>query len=141
VSGTLNTAKWTSELNRDLYATSCFPDDHFYQGNIKLLSKRNTEKYPIADSFFSIASFGKTWPELENPSLHQTSMHFNEPKSEFQRWVLELQNGNGECLVQTLMNYASKKGYTLGKFYHLFEAEVEAGLLRHDSSGRVEAIL
>jgi len=139
VSGTLNTASWASQLNRDLYATSCFPADHYYQGNVKLLSQRHPDRYPFAHSFFSAQSLGSTWPDLANQSLKQTSLALSlNPKSEIQRWVIELQSRAGECMVQALMEYAGKKGYTPGKFYHLFEAEIEAGMLVHDSSGRVD---
>ena len=139
VSGTLNTANWAMKLNRDLYATSCFPDDHYYQGNVKLLSQRDSLRYPVADLFFNSGSLGKSWPDLEEPESTQGSLSLHaEPKSEIQKWVYELKQSNGECQIQTLMNYASKQGYTLGKFYHLFEAEVESGLLSHDSSGRVD---
>jgi DNA protecting protein DprA len=140
VSGSLNTATHAMKLNRDLYATSCFPWDHYYQGNVKLLSQKEPLRYPFADPVFSSQSFGKTWPNLAFPEIQQTSFFKPEAKSEMQKWVLELQSGGRECLVQTLMNFASQKGHTLGAFYHLFEAEIEAGRLRHDSSGRVDII-
>ena len=135
ISGTLNTAKWASDYHRDLYATSCFPGDHFYQGNEKLLSQRMTNRYPVADPFFSALSLGKSWPELA--SLGQASFTFV-PKSEIQKWVLELKTNYGECQVQSLMNYASTQGLTLGKFYLQYEKELSQGLITEDQEGRVD---
>jgi DNA protecting protein DprA len=139
VSGTLNTAKWASDLNRDLYATSCFPTDPHYQGNVKLLSQKDPIRYPVAQSLFNAESLAATWSELGDARLGQGRLPFSAtPKSELQRWVLELQSLAGECHVQALMDLASAKGYTLGNFYHLFEAEVDSGKLVEDSTGRVQ---
>lgn len=142
VSGTLNTATWAQRFNRDLYATSCFPSDHFYQGNVKLLSEKETNKYPVARSFFHAGSLAATWSDLGEAGFVQTCLPFQqEAKTEIQRWVLALKDECGECSVQNLMNYASKQGYTLGRFYLQYEKELEAGYLRQDSSGRVDALL
>jgi DNA protecting protein DprA len=139
VSGTLNTAKWATDFNRDLYATSCFPKDHFYQGNVKLLNQKQTDRYAVAQAFFNVQSLSSSWSKLgENKSDAQEIFDFI-PEAKIQKWVLELQAlTNGECKVQALMNHASQQGLTLGRFYQLFEAEVAAGLLKHDTSGRVE---
>lgn len=67
ISGSLNTANHAFHLNRDLYATPCFPDDTFYEGNQKLLSQKETDKYPIADPFFGVHSLLKTWERLSLP--------------------------------------------------------------------------
>ena len=138
VSGTLNTAKWATDLDRDLYATSCFPTDCHYQGNVKLLSQKDSDRYSVAQGFYGVQSLGATWGDLDDPDRFQNRLALNaSPKSDIQRWVLELQSVSGVCHVQALMEHASKKGYTLGKFYHLFEAEVDAGMLKHDENGRV----
>ncbi len=142
VSGTLNTANWAQRFNRDLYATSCFPSDHYYQGNVKLLCEKETARYPIAKSFFHVGSFGATWNDLNHSGMIQNSLPFaQEAKTEIQKWVLTLKRECGECSVQNLMNYASTQGYTLGNFYLQYEKELEAGFLRQDSSGRVDALL
>ena len=142
VSGTLNTANWATRLNRQLYATPCFPGDHFYQGNEKLLSQRAPDRYPIAEPFFGVHILTSTWTTLSNLGDIQDTFQFKKgPTTEIQRWVLELRSEWGECQVQALMNHASKNGKTLGQFYQEFEAEVEAGLIKHDSNGRVEVNL
>ncbi|MBC7396359.1 MAG: DNA-protecting protein DprA [Bdellovibrionales bacterium] len=142
VSGTLNTASWAQRFNRDLYATSCFPLDHYYQGNVKLLSEKETNKYPVARSFFHVGSFGATWSDFNTSGLIQDCLPFTRaPKTEIQKWVLKLKADTGECSVQNLMNYATTQGQTLGRFYLQFEKEMEAGYLRQDSSGRVDVLL
>jgi DNA protecting protein DprA len=144
VSGTLNTAKWASDFNRDLYATTCFPGDHFYQGNEKLLSERMTNRYPVAMPFFNTGSLSATWPELEMMRAEKPQLNLNlksyadsRAKTQIQKWVLELKHEYGECHVQTLMNHASRNKLTLGEFYQKFESELGAGLLVQDQSGRV----
>ncbi len=140
ISGTLNTATWTIRMNRELYATSCFPGDHYYQGNEKLLSQRNNESYPIAFPFFSAESFSFLWPCLRKesqPKLRKTIV----PKSTIQKWVLELKQAHGKCEVQALMNYAYAQGLTLGAFYLEFEKELDSGLITQDILGEVEANL
>jgi hypothetical protein len=142
VSGTLNTANWATRLNRQLYATPCFPGDHFYQGNEKLLSQRAPDRYPVAEPFFGVHSLASTWTTLLNRDESQDRFQFNpSPQTEIQRWILELKSEWGECQVQALMNHASQKGKTLGQFYQEFESELAAGLIKHDSSGRVEVNL
>lgn len=138
VSGTLNTANAAMKLNRDVYATSCFPRDQFYQGNLKLLSQRETLRYPLADAFYSAESLCKTWFDLVSPQA-QKKMNLNQdPKTKIQRWVIELQTAAGECRVQALMNHASSHGHTLGSFYQEFEAEVAQGLLKYNAEGIVQ---
>jgi DNA protecting protein DprA len=138
VSGTLNTANAAMKLNRDVYATSCFPNDQFYQGNLKLLSKRETLRYPMAEAFYSAESLCKTWFDIAGPHAQKTMNLNSAQKTKIQRWVIELQSAAGLCHVQALMNYASSQGHTLGNFYQEFETEVALGLLTYDSEGIVQ---
>ncbi|MBS1959904.1 MAG: DNA-protecting protein DprA [Bdellovibrionales bacterium] len=137
VSGTLNTAKHAMELNRDLYATSCFPSDHFFKGNQKLLSKKDTNRYPIADPLFDVQSLATSWKFLSgNPELGLSAS--KTALSKAQTWVLELKNEFGACHLQTLMNLATGKGMSLSAFYAELELEFETGNLTQDSAGRIE---
>ena len=139
VSGTLNTANWAMKMNRQLYATSCFPSDPFYQGNLKLLSQRESDRYPVAESFFGTESLGSTWADLDHPQNLQSSLSFSaRTLTKIQKWVLMIQSECGECQVQNLMTYASSQGHTLGSFYLEYEKELEMGYLKQDTSGRVD---
>jgi DNA protecting protein DprA len=136
ISGTLNTATHAAKFNRDLYATPCFPGDPFFQGNEKLLSEKDTDRYPVAKPLFSVESLSPTWADLARARDPQTEFGFV-PKSEIQKWVAEIKAQHGECLVQVLMNHAYTQGLTLGKFYLRYEKEMEAGLITQDLDGRV----
>ena len=139
VSGTLNTANWAFKLNRDLYATSCFPSDVFYQGNVKLLSQRESGRFPIAQNFFCAKSLSSTWTNLAGMENSQESFLLESAKlSEIQKWVIELQAISGKCQIQALMELASSNGVSLGEFYKRYEGELEAGSLNQDPNGRVE---
>ena len=137
ISGTLNTAKHASELNRDLYATPCFPNDPFFEGNQKLLSQQNSEKYPVADLFYSVNSFGKTWKNISMVNtIHKTTKRKN--RSKIQNWILNLQFEQGECRVQSLMNFAISKGITAGQFYQEYEIELNSGKITENLLGIVD---
>ncbi len=136
ISGTLNTAKWAMQLDRDLYATSHFPGDLHYQGNEKLLSERNTHRHPLARSFFGVHSLAATWTGLDGIRNSQATLPLN-PKTKLQRWVLEMAEENGSCHIQALMNFAYEQGKTPGSFYLEFEKEVREGYLAHHPDGRV----
>lgn len=141
VSGTLNTASWANRFNRDLYATSCFPEDPFYLGNLKLLTQKETHRYPVAHAFYNTQSFESSWSELGLQS-NQNSFSFSKvPPSKIQKWVLELKSEYGVCQIQALLNYAHSKGQTLGAFYQEYEKDLNAGLLTIDEKGRVDAAL
>ena len=134
ISGTLNTATWAAKYGRDLYATSCFPGDTFYQGNEKLLCEFDTELYPIAKPFFAAQSLAGTWNGLSPQK--QASLPLDAQTS-IQKWVLELYSAYGSCQVQALMSHAYQHGLTPGKFYLEFEEEIQKGLLYHHQDGRV----
>jgi DNA protecting protein DprA len=150
VSGTLSTATWAMKAERDLYATSCFPNDPFYEGNQKLLSQKDTDRYPIARAFFAAHSFGETWNGLALPidqkkkkkgvDIFEEAANklVIEPKTRIQKWVVELKAEFGECQVQSLMNLAHSKGITLGSFYREYEQELKEGYIRESPLGRVE---
>ncbi len=139
VSGTLNTAKWASLYNRDLYATPCFPSDPFYQGNLKLLSQKDTSRNPVAESLYGADSLGKTWPRLSLNSS-QSTFAFERPKTPIQRWILELKLEYGECQIQALLNHAHSKGKSPGQFYQDYEKNLNEGLITVDEQGRVDAV-
>ncbi len=129
ISGTLNTAKWTMDLNRDLYATSCFPGDPFFQGNEKLLAQKDTHRYPLATPFFGAHTLG---------IIGVQQSLFAEPLSEIQKWIIELKIEFGSCQVQALMNRAYSEGKTLGTFYRQYDQELKAGWIRELDNGVVE---
>ena len=139
VSGTLNTANWAMKLNRNLYATSCFPGDPFYEGNEKLLSQKSTERYPVAESFFGPHSLESTWTDRLPGQSAQSELPWREkPRSEIQTWVLEIKHASGECHLHALLNHALQKGHTPVSFYRNLEAELAAGALRQSLEGCLE---
>lgn len=152
VSGTLNTAMWATRMNRNLYATSCFPGDPFFKGNEKLLSQQHPDRYPVAEPLFGAHSLGTSWSFLAEGGqarLLPDRLRGPDPdggeatpprraETRIQEWVLELEAEFGTCEIQTLMNHASAQGLTLGKFYLEFEREVENGAIVHSGDGRVE---
>ncbi len=141
VSGTLNTASWAMRFNRNLYATSCFPADPFFEGNEKLLSQRRPDAYPVAEGFFGIHSLESTWSDLGSAGGIQESLSLaHEPLTQFQSWALEIKHEFGECRVQALWGRALEQGVGAGSFYLALEREIEAGLLRRDQDGRIEVV-
>ena len=140
VSGTLNTAKWAIDFNRDLYATSCFPSDPFYQGNLKLLNHQKTDRYSVAKAFYSAESFAETWNHLNIQTTQSAFPFQTPPRSQLQKWVLELKTEYGECQLQSLMNYAYTQGKTPGSFYLEYEKDVKAGLIVVNGSGLIDII-
>ena len=141
VSGTLNTASWANRLNRDLYATPTFPGDAFYQGNEKLLSQRQTDRYPPAQPLFSAQSFEASWSRLLGPGRKTAPLTLVKPQTEIQEWVKTLESQHGVCHLQALLQHASLLGQSPGQFYLNFETEINQGYLRHWSDGRVEALI
>ena len=142
ISGTLNTATWAMRMNREIFATSCFPGDYYYQGNEKLLSQTRSDTYPIATPFFSAQSFSSIWPEIyqneeEKKQVRKKRIH---PLSELQTWVLEMKQNYGKCEVQALMNLAQDHGLSLGSFYKKYEEELELGFLKQNGLGQVEVV-
>jgi DNA protecting protein DprA len=138
-SGTLNTANWATRLNRDLYATSCFPGDHRFEGNEKLLSQRTPDRYPVAQSFFGPHSLASTWPGL---AIHENKApdlkRQNRSLSPIQRWVLEIRNRYGECHLPALLGRASSEGIPRGALLQILEVEFREGRLKQESDGRIE---
>ena len=139
ISGTLNTTSHASKFSRDIYATSAFPGDTFFEGNEKLLSERRPDRYPKAEPVFGADSFSSLWPILarDGQSNLFSQLASIEPSTDIQRWVLEIKSEFGRCPVQSLMNRASARGLTLGKFYLEYEKELESGLLIQDADGCV----
>lgn len=137
-SGTLNTANWATRMNRDLYATSCFPGDPRFEGNEKLLSQRRTDRYPVATSFFGPHSLSSTWPELSS-NLHETpaSSRFRAHETLVQKWVHEIKKERGACYLPALMSRASREGITRGVLFEMLEAEIRKGLLIQEADGQV----
>ncbi|NDF14178.1 hypothetical protein EB061_02505 [bacterium] len=138
-SGTLNTATWATRLNRDLYATSCFPGDHRFEGNEKLLSQRTTDRYPVAQSLFGAHSLTSTWPGLTLEERKDPDPKLlRGPLSPLQRWVFEIRNRYGECHLPALLAKASGEGVPLGKLLQNLEIEFREGRLRQEADGRIE---
>ena len=137
ISGTLNTAHHASNLNRDLYATPCFPDDPFFEGNQKLLSQRNTDRYPIAEPFFGVHSLAKSWNHLQVDSREKKKLD-RKNITKIQKWILELKHIQGECRIQSLMNFATSQGLSPGQFYLEYEKELSEGKFKEDLLGIVD---
>jgi len=141
VSGTLNTATWATKFNRALYATSCFPNDPFYQGNEKLLSQNRSDRYPLAEPFFNAQSLGSTWPDLHSSQSPQSSFELlSKAKTDLQRWILELKHQFGQCHPQALLQHAYQNGLSPGSFYRELEKELASGKINQTREGTLEVI-
>jgi len=141
VSGTLNTAHHASELNRDLYATSSFPNDLFFEGNQKLLSQRDSSKYPSAYPFFDAFSFGTSWNQLKViDSKNKKKKPDRRNISRIQKWILDLKHEQGECRIQSLMNFATTQGLSPGQFYLEFQKELDQKKITEDLLGIVDLV-
>ncbi len=137
VSGTLNTAKHAVTMNRDLYATPCFPDDPFFEGNQKLLSHEDTDRYPLADPFFGVNSLLNTWGYLQKKKTKKRNID-RKNITRIQKWILELKHIQGECRIQSLMNHAINEGITPGQFYTEFKSELDHGRISESLAGIVD---
>lgn len=140
VSGTLNTANWAMNMNRQVFATPAFPNDPFYLGNQKLLSHRDTQRYPIAEPFYGPESLSSCWPELFNatPELRLDFKQSN-IRTRIPKWVVEIESEFGACPIQVLMNRAYEQGLTLGDFYREFEKEIQDGSILQVDEGHVRS--
>ena len=137
ISGTLNTARHASELNRDLYATPSFPGDPFFEGNQKLLSQQFCEKYPVADLFFGVHSLAKTWGQFLEVKTSGKKID-RKNITRIQKWILTLEYEHGECKIQSLMNHAISQGLSPGQFCLEYENELTLGKFTEDLLGRVD---
>jgi len=140
ISGTLNTATHTGTLNRDLYATSCFPGDPFLEGNQRLISGEFSDKYPIAEPFFGVNSFIKTWAHLEKKIIPLRKID-RKSLSMVQKWILNLKHQQGECRIQSLMNFAIDHGLSPGDFYREYKKDMDAGKISENQAGIVDLVL
>lgn len=139
ISGTLNTAKHASELNRDLYATPCFPDDPLFEGNQNLLSQYHSDRYAIAEPFFGVNSLTKTWGHLEVKEKKKRRID-RKNFSKIQKWILELKHLQGDCRIQSLMNFAITQGLSPGQFYLEYDQELKTGKITEDLLGIVDLV-
>jgi len=137
ISGTLNTANHASELNRDLYATPSFPDDIFFEGNQKLLSQKDPGKYPLAHPFFDASCLGVTWEHLRDIKTGKKKTN-RKNITKIQKWVLDLKHEQGECRIQSLMNFATNQGLSPGQFYFEYEKELNTGKITENLLGIVD---
>jgi DNA protecting protein DprA len=140
VSGTLNTASWAQKFNRDLYATSCFPDDPFFQGNQKILSQVQTDRYPVGSPFFGLQSLALTWPELQGNSDIQTELALrSKPRSRLQNLILSIQSEYGMCNARTLLQIDMESGTSPGDHFRELQIEMEAHRIRERADGTLES--
>ena len=140
VSGTLNTASWAQKFNRDLYATSCFPDDPFFQGNQKILSQGQPDRYPVGHPFFGLHSLAPTWPELEADSKGQFELAFrNQPRSRLQNLILSIQSEYGLCNARTLLQIDLESGTDPSDHFRELQIELEEHRIRERSDGTLES--
>ncbi|MBU6153470.1 MAG: DNA-processing protein DprA [Bdellovibrionales bacterium] len=139
VSGTLNTASWAQKFNRDLYATSCFPDDPFFQGNQKILSQSQPDRYPVAHPFFGPQSLACTWPEM--PLNRDTQTNLNFPRCErtrLQEMVLSIQSEFGICHGIALMQADLEAGTPPSTHFRELEIEIREGRIQKHANGSLE---
>lgn len=137
ISGSLNTARHAGDLHKDVYATSCFPNDRYFEGNQDLLSTQKTEKLPIADPFFNARSLWKTWAHIEAPP--EKKKPFNRLKiSRMQKWILDIREDGALCTQQRLLETGVANGLSIPEFYSEFRHEMEIGNIRTDPHGTID---
>ena len=138
VSGTLNTAAWAQKFNRDLYATSCFPEDPFFQGNQKLLSQQHPDRYPVASPFFGPQSLLPSWGFLSCPG-GQKGFNLPDPRrSRLQTLILVIQSELGTCHERILLEHDVKAGRSVPGHFTELEVEIREGRIRRNPDGTVE---
>ncbi len=141
ISGTLNTASWAQKFNRDLYATSCFPDDPFFQGNQKLLSHTCTDRYPVAHPFFGPQSLSLSWPELKGDTLSQRELSLRLPaRSRLQKLLLSIQSEFGTCHARVLFQKDLETGTSPSEHFRELQVEIEQKRIREQPDGMLESI-
>jgi DNA protecting protein DprA len=137
ISGSLNTARHASDLNKDIYATACFPNDRYFEGNQDLLSQQKTHIRPVADLFFNAWSMNKTWSHLQ-PPLEKKKPFNRLQVSRLQKWVLEIQEDSGFCTQQRLVEIGLNSGLSSGEFFSEYKAELQSGKLKLDPNGVID---
>jgi len=138
VSGTLNTATWAQKFNRDLYATPCFPGDPYFEGNEKILSRTQTDRFPLAEAFYGASSLGPTWPNLIPDASGQTALELQiTPQSDLLRWIQELNSEFGICRPEPLLDLAHSRGMSPGQFYALLNLEIREGRAVQNPDGSI----
>lgn len=138
-SGALNTARWTRELGRDLYAVPCFPGARGMEGNQRLLEEGGA--YP----FWGVRSLGTSWPALGTDPLkpHRNRNSSNEvarciiqncsiaAQRVFESWIESqaIQEGSEVIEVHRLCAVCASKGLSTGEFYEGLRECLERGIL------------
>jgi DNA protecting protein DprA len=143
VSGTLNTANWAQKFNRDLYATSCFPEDPFFQGNQKILSQSDTDRYPVAHPFFGPESLCASWPGLRQAARpHQGLLGLgNKVRSRLQNLILSLQSSTGICHATTLLQVDLENGKSPSEHFQELSDEIREQRVRENPDGTLESTI
>jgi DNA protecting protein DprA len=138
LSGSLNTANWAGHLNRELFATPCFPGDIFFQGNQKLLSQSESDRFAVAHPFFGSDSLKPVWPQLSD--LNQNSMQnwIAKPKSKLQKWIHDIKGQYGICYLPKLVSHAEQEGIPINIFFRDFQNEIKAKTIIHLSNDEID---
>lgn len=131
-SGALNTASWTIQHERTLFATPAFPGDPGMIGNQKLLSDR------AAHCSWNSRSFGQVWLEIESFLAQRWTEKQTDQRNQFQKGeaapeellaqeVKRRTAENGGVRLSELLGWALETGWTPEQF---FETAARSGLMR-----------
>jgi DNA protecting protein DprA len=131
-SGTLNTARWASELGRELFATPAFPGDPFFSGNEKLLSHARPDRHPLGQAFYGAPSLHSVWPSLSEP---QAALPGLLPPEGLLRTILEVESEEGECRIGSLRARVGSRSWK--DLAEELEKRVGLGELEILPSGRI----
>lgn len=125
-SGTLNTARWATELGRDLYAVPAFPDDPYAKGNEKLLDDR------FAEPLWGAHSLGKTWLTLATGTGAPVVSLLPDEKA-LDECTRELRARRGDCEETMLYGEFLERGWSPERFRAALEGCLKAGALRREA--------
>lgn len=127
-SGALNTAKWARDNNRYCFSTPCYPGDSHLSGNQTLIDKHH------AEPFWGVHSLGKAWLHLATKNLKSTNHnHKNVTKLSDEELlafdVAESTTTEGAARVESLLDNATNRGWSPGRFFVALRRAIDKKLL------------
>ena len=128
-SGALNTACWATRQDRPCFATTAYPGDPAFAGNLKILADR------FGRSFQSAASLGEVWLELESFLSVKRARAKRQPKvpmddtSRLCAEAMRLMNQEGIASLSALVAWSTREGWTPPRLFEHLERAVRTGRL------------
>jgi DNA protecting protein DprA len=115
-SGALNTAAWAREMDREVFATPCFPSDPTLAGNERLLDALH------ARTLWCAQSLGQVWLELATLPGART-----DAGDELLLVVKRLTAATGAANAQSLLDWALAQGWSAERFYSELHSKINLG--------------